>query len=347
MRASPMASNAAALRPPRRWLWLPASLVAAGLVWLAQLLPPPSGDRVRLRLAEILVPAVLAAVALAIAMVVVIAVRARLQDHLPVVQGEEPLLSPPRLPAARRRQPVVALAGLESGAADSIAFNLAVLAAVAGEIEVEGVRRRPRPACVLPAGPFSERLGTRANALAEFLAAHPYRLSPEVVSLATWHPSGCELFALEPGNRGVEYLKLLVPALRRLYDLVLLACDVEDRYLADSAAELSDSFIVVGAAGSSDSAAAADWLDRIWSLGLEQKSGLIVAGKTAGRDPMGDVAARSLYHAELPGEPAVEILDSRGLPWAIDPRLASSRQLELSARQLLPHLFSRSHADAA
>ena len=41
------------------------------------------------------------------------------------------------------------------------------------------------------------------------------------------------------------------------------------------------------------------------------------------------------------------LLDSRGLPWAIDQRLASSRQLELGARQLLPHLFSRSQADAA
>lgn len=347
MRASPMASSSGDLRWPRRWLWLPASLLAAGLVWLAQLLPPPLGDRVRLMLAAILVPAVLAAAALAIGLVVAIAVRARMQHHLPVVQGEEPLLSPPRLPAARRRQPVVALAGLVSGGADSIAFNLAVLAAVAGELEVEGVRRRPRPACILPAGAFSERLDVRSESLTEFLAAHPYQLSPEVVSLATWHPSGCELFALERGNRAVEYLKLLVPALRRQYDLVVIACDVEDRYLADSAAELSDSFIVVGAAGPANSVAAAEWLDRIWSLGLEQKSGLIVAGRTAGREAMGDVAARSLYHAELPGERALEILDSRGLPWAIDQRLASSRQLELSARQLLPHLFSRSQADAA
>ena len=337
-------------RPPVVGLgWLFGVLLAVVLLWLGEMAAPPWGTpslAAPLQAAE--VPAFGLVIGLVIAAGLILTVRARYQDRLPRVSAEEPLLRHSQLPACQSRSPVVGVAGLEPASGVSgLTFNLGILLATAGMLSHEGSKARPRPVCLLSEGSLTSRLGLGANALEDYLGEHPYRVTPELLNLATRHPSGCELFCLRRNGRGPEFLSLLLPQLQRRYDAVVVDCGCGDRNLIDAIAERSDALLLVATPSAGSAEAAGFWAERTWSLALEKKTAVVVNRMRARPLPRSELSAGFLYQAQLPEDSRIGVLEEKALPWALDHRLAAARRLVEIAQQLFPALMKEAVAHAS
>ncbi len=346
-----MAANPSlgASTPRRPWGWLLPGLLAAGTLWLGALLPQPWGAWDRDWLQRLRLPAVAVAALLALAWMAWAAVRARSDDPLPAGRGaEEPLLSPPHVMACRSRSPVLTLAGLEPGSGvSSLAFNLAVALAVQGAVRDENGVRGARPICLLAEGPLSNVLGLSSQPLEQYLREHRHRVDSDLANLPVRHASGCELLCVGVEGTATDHLQLLVDELRRQYDAVLLDGACSERQLVDVAVDLADALLLVGLPSASSVEAAGTWIERVWSLGLEHKTALLLNRVTAWPAPQRELSLAFLYHAQLPEEPGVLAHDGQGLPWCLDDRLSAARRLEEVVRQLFPTLIQGGAAHAA
>src|SRR6202140_5600034 len=77
----------------------------------------------------------------------------------------EPVVPCPTVPECRRKPPVISVHGLDPQAGcTSIAFNLAVEVAAAGMID----GRRPRPICLLRAGPLTSTVGLDSTPFTDY-----------------------------------------------------------------------------------------------------------------------------------------------------------------------------------
>ncbi len=212
--------------------------------------------------------ATLTSAGVAMAMVVValatVAVMTRLPDwHEASATEEEPLLPTPGAPRARGRSPLIGFVDLEPRAgASSIAFNLAVLAAVEGRslAGMDGITRRPRPLCLLSEGQLTEALGLESDPWRVHLDANSGRVVEDLVDLAVRHPSGCELLCVPRGHVARHQLRLLRLALDRQYDLVVVDCSTIDVDLREGAEDTADVLVAVGLASPRSADAAFDML---------------------------------------------------------------------------------------
>ena len=339
--------------PPRfrgwQWGWLLLGLLVAGAIWLGTLLPLPWGAWDRDWLERLQLFAFAAAALLVLSWLVWSALRARSEHPLLAGDGiEEPLLGPSHIMACRSRSPVVTLVGLEPGSGVStLAFNLAVSLAIQGAVPDENDVRGARPVCLLFEGALSQNLGLSAKPLEEYLSQHPYRVDPDLANFPVHHASGCELLCLVPNGLAADQLQLLVAELRHQYDAVLLDGGCGPRLTLDVAVDLSDALLLLGLPSASAVDAAGQWIERVWSLGLEDKTALLINRVAAWPLAPRELSLAFLYQAQLPDEPGVLDYDAQGLPWSIDGRLCAARRLEAIVRQLFPTLVPGAAEHAA
>jgi Mrp family chromosome partitioning ATPase len=274
--------------------------------------------------------------------------RSRLPLAGPGPAAEEPLLTPGSLPAVLGRCPVIGLMGVESGVgATTLAFNLAVATAVEGRLPSTATRSgRPRPICLLTEGALSESLGVSADALTDLLLQNVGRVPDEVVSLAKRHPSGVEMLALAPGKVNVEQLRRLLELLRRHYDAVVIDCPRGDLWLEEIVTQVVDALLIVALPTEKSAGESRRWLDRLWSQRAEQRSAVVVNGRTV-RQPPADVTRGFVHSVHISAEVGVADLDSRGIPWILDLRLAPTRELKAVAGALMPGMFGEMPAHVA
>ena len=225
-------------------------------------------------------------------------------DSSPPEDRVEPLIPRPMLPASRRSRPLLSFHGLEPGAGSStLCFNVGTLLAAEG-IVVDGSRvRRPRPVCLLEAGRLSARLELDPQPLTDYLSRNPVSIGEEILGLAKRHPTGLELLSISEGAVNGQRLRLLLPVLRKHYDVILLDCPSGDRWLTEVAVDLSALVLVVGLSTRRSAAAAAAWADEAWPRGFEGPSA--VSHNRVGPEhqfPEG-LAARSLTPPQLPHAP--------------------------------------------
>ena len=256
----------------------------------------------------------------------------------------EPLIPPPSLPACRRVSPVIAFHALEPRCGSTtLAFNLAVQVAAVGTVAGD---RRPRPICLLTAGQLTTSLGLDPAPLSNYFLSHRASVDESVVDLAVRHPSGCELLCVGPDTLNGQRLRLLIPVLRRAYDLVVLEVPSGDRWLIDVAVETSDVSLLIARPTLKSASAAAAWADRAWERGLEGKLALIV-DQAAATQPMPTSLMSGLLHlAVVPDDPVVATNDLKGFPWVLRFESRARDALARFAQQLLPDLMNQ-EADRA
>ena len=301
----------------------------------------PQVDRV---IALAWLPATIAVVVLAF-----VAAAAAAVFPLPTpVPGEptdtEPLIPPPSLPACRRVSPVIAFHALEPRCGSStLALNLAVQVAAIGTVATE---RRPRPICLLIAGQLTDALGLDPAPLSDYFASHPSSADESVIDLAVRHPSGCELLCFGPDTLNGQRLRLLIPVLRRAYDLVVLEVPGGDRWLTDVAVETSDVSLLITRPTAASASAAAAWTDRAWERGLEGKLAIVINQAAAGQPVPGSLVSGLLHHAVVPADQVVATNDLKGFPWVLRFESRARTALARLAHQLLPDLMKQ-EADRA
>lgn len=310
--------------------------VAAAVVASAALLPP-RWRAVDHRLIEMVrLPPLLALVGLVALGMAAALLRARALRTLPVVGAEEPVVAAPSLPAIMDRAQVVTLFGLTPGCGVStLAFNLAVSLAVHGEARSGDTRQPVRPACLLAEGRLSTALGLKPDRLEEHLARPPWEVKPEVVNLAAAHPSGCALFCLKPRDEPADSVHRLLAELRRQYDAVLVDGAAAGGRLTAVDAWHSDLFLLVGLPARSSVEPAGRWIERVWGMGLENRTALVL-NRVPAWPPPRELLLAFYYLVLLPEEPRVRALDQRGVPWSLDDRLAMAERLADVGRQLFP-----------
>lgn len=247
----------------------------------------------------------------------------------PYASAEEPLLPEPVLPACRRKSPVIALHALEPGSGSStIAFNLAVGATVQGS-------ELRRPVALLRGGELTQRLGLDPGPLGSYLTAHPVSIDDTLVELAQRHVSGCEVLCLGDGDLNGQRLRLMLPVLRRFYDLIVLDCPTDDRWLTDVAVEVSDLTLLVAQPTASSASHAAAWADRAWNRGIEGKTALWLNRVDAHRR-LSDSALQEFRHQlRMPQDRVVEEADRQGLPWVLRWESAARPVVEGALTQLV------------
>src|SRR6202011_4053388 len=131
----------------------------------------------------------------------------------------------PVLPASHRSRPLVSFHAMEPGAGSStLCFNLGTLLAAEGIVDDGSEIRRPRPVCLLGAGPLSSRLELDPQPLTDYLTRNPVSIGEEILGLAMRHPAGLELLSISEGAINGQRLRLLLPILRKHYDVILLDC---------------------------------------------------------------------------------------------------------------------------
>src|SRR5260370_3940970 len=190
----------------------------------------------------------------------------------------EAVVPSPTIPECRRKPPVISVHGLESQAGcTSIAFNLAVEVAAAGMTN----GRRPRPICLLRAGPLTSTVGLDPKPFTDFCRSHIATVRAQVSAFAERHPSGCEVLCVADGVLDGHRLRLLISVLRRFYDLVVIDCPPGDRWLTDSAFDASEVSLLVGLPSQQSATAAVPWSDMSWRYGLDARFGLLVNRVTA------------------------------------------------------------------
>ncbi len=322
-----------------------ALVVALGL-GLAASLENPLRPQVQMLLTATWLPAVAVVavlIVLAVAVYQTVGQIAGVAGHRP-----EPLLPEPALPVCRRPRPVVTFFAVEPGVgATTICFNLGVLLATEGLVREGDVTRRPRPVCLVEAGPLCDRLGLDPAPLAGYLARNPVSIADELISLAVRHRSGCELLCLSEGALNGQRLKLMVPILRRYYEVILLDCPAGDRWLAEVAVDLSELVLPVTIPSSRSASSGAVWAEEAWRRGWEGKTAVVVNRiEHAARVPDGLVSG-FLHQLHLPEDPLAAASDLHGLPWVLAFGSVAGRELARAAHDAFPQLLAGGERVAA
>jgi hypothetical protein len=297
--------------------------------------------------ASLLAVLTLASIAVIAAMLILalaaVAVMTRLPDwHETSATEEEPLVPPPAAPRTRGRSPLIGFVDLEpSAGASSLAFNLAVLAAVEGRSPTGtyGMTRRPRPLCLLSEGQLTEALRLESDPWRVHLDANSGRVVEDLVDLAVRHPSGCELLCVPRGHVARHQLRLLRLALDRHYDLVVLDCSTIDADLREGAEDTADVLVAVGLASPRSADAAFDMLSETCRRGRLATTVLLL-NQIRERDSLLDELPSFDNVAVLPQEHIVAEANSRGLPWSLMASCASGRVLRELGARLLPDLLT-------
>jgi hypothetical protein len=332
---------------PLPWRGTAFGVLATFAIWLAELLPEPWSTLTRQLLHTIARPSGGLVLVLSIAWVVMVAVRARTAE--PASDGaldEEPLLAPPNVVACRSSAPIVLAVGLEpSAGVSTLTFNLAVALAVFGRGQDQSEPRSARPACVLTEGALTDALHLSPIPLDDYMDQHRFAITPGVVNLAVRHASGAELYCLKYDGVAIEHLLPLVSELRRWYDAVLVDGWRGHGQLIDVAVDHGDALLLVGLPTSASLQATGPWVERVWGLGLEGKTALVV-NKVMAWPALHPVLKLSfLYHAQLPHDRHVPTNDASGLPWSLDERLPIAAEAATIVRQLFPTLIPGAGSD--
>jgi hypothetical protein len=285
-----------------------------------------------------LLPLSLVAALLLLVAAVTVAVHVSLTPKFSSVTDEEPLLARPRLPIVRRDVPFVVVLGLHAKAgATSLISNLAVVVATEGRIGPEA-GRRPRPVCLLKSRTTGDGVPLDPMRLDHYLLEHPTGTRDDLIELATWHPSGAEFFSTAQRLPHASQLRHMLPMLRRYYDAILFDGSSDDRWLMDAAAELADAVLLVGQPSAARNGLVGQWSERIWGLGFEGKT-ILVLNRRRATDRSESLRHPFYYTWELSDDPAVRDSERTGTAWGIG-NSSAARQLRIGARALLPTLFA-------
>jgi MinD-like ATPase involved in chromosome partitioning or flagellar assembly len=248
----------------------------------------------------------------------------------------EPLLPRPVLPPSRRREPVVSFHRLEpSAGASTLCFNIGALLAAEGTVDDDAGVRRPRPICLLEAGRLTARLALDPQPLADYLSRNPVSIGEEILSLAKRHPTGMELLSVSEGAINGQRLRLLVPILRKHYDVILLDCPSGDRWLTEVAVDLSELVLVVGLPTRRSAAAAAAWADEAWRRGFEGRSAVVVNRVEPDEEVPEALVNGFLHQTQVPEDPSVTAADAHALPWSLAFNSLGARHLREVALEAL------------
>ena len=304
-----------------------------------------SSDRVPLLndlLASSWVPAVILSVLLVGAAVGIALVLPRSRPTSGELTGPEPVIARPTIPEVRRKPAIISIHGLEAQAGcTSLAFNLAVELAAAGLVD----GRRPRPICVVRAGPLSSTVGLDPKPFTDYCRSHMAAVGDEVIELAERHPSGCEVLCVADGVLDGHRLRLLSSVLRRFYDLVVLDCPPGDRWLTDSAFDASEVSLLVGLPSDESAKAVLPWSDSSWRYGLDARFGLIV-NRVSARTSIPELLPAAFANLALIPEDAVAG-NALELPWVLRPESRAGRAIAELAARLVPDVAAKESSHAA
>ena len=256
--------------------------------------------------------------------------------------GPEPVIARPTIPEVRRKPAIISIHGLEAQAGcTSLAFNLAVELAAAGLVD----GRRPRPICVLRAGPLSTTVGLDPKPFTDYCRSHMAAVGDEVIELAERHPSGCEVLCVADGVLDGHRLRLLSSVLRRFYDVVILDCPPGDRWLTDSAFDASEVSLLVGLPSDESAKAVLPWSDSSWRYGLDARFGLIV-NRVSARTSIPELLPAAFANLALIPEDAVAG-NALELPWVLRPESRAGRAITELAARLVPDVAAKESSHAA
>jgi hypothetical protein len=256
--------------------------------------------------------------------------------------GPEPVIARPTTPEVRRKPAIISIHGLEAQAGcTSLAFNLAVELAAAGLVD----GRRPRPICVVRAGPLSSTVGLDPKPFTDYCRSHMAAVGDEVIELAERHPSGCEVLCVADGVLDGHRLRLLSSVLRRFYDVVVLDCPPGDRWLTDSAFDASEVSLLVGLPSDESAKAVLPWSDSSWRYGLDARFGLIV-NRVSARTSIPELLPAAFANLALIPEDAAAG-NALELPWVLRPESRAGRAITGLAARLVPDLAAKESSHAA
>jgi len=256
--------------------------------------------------------------------------------------GPEPVIARPTIPEVRRKPAIISIHGLEAQAGcTSLAFNLAVELAAAGLVD----GRRPRPICVVRAGPLSSTVGLDPKPFTDYCRSHMAAVGDEVIDLAERHPSGCEVLCVADGVLDGHRLRLLSSVLRRFYDVVVLDCPPGDRWLTDSAFDASEVSLLVGLPTDESAKAVLPWSDSSWRYGLDARFGLIVNRVSASTSIPELLTAAFANLALIPEDAAAG--NALELPWVLRPESQAGRAITELAARLVPDVAAKESSHAA
>ena len=254
----------------------------------------------------------------------------------------EPVVPSPSVPECRRKPPVISIHGLESQAGcTSIAFNLAVEVAAAGMTD----GRRPRPICLLRAGPLTSTVGLDPKPFTDYCRSHMATVGDQVIEFAERHPSGCEVLCVADGVLDGHRLRLLISVLRRFYDLVVIDCPPGDRWLTDSAFDASEVSLLVGLPSQQSATAAVPWSDMSWRYGLDARFGLLI-NRVGAKSTIPLLLPAAFANRALIPEDAVTS-NPMELPWVLRPDSRAGQALSELAAMLVPDLAAKEEIRAA
>jgi len=304
-----------------------------------------SADRVPVLndlLASFWVPAVILSVLLVGAAVGIALALPRSKPPSGESTGPEPVIARPTIPEVRRKPAIISIHGLEAQAGcTSLAFNLAVELAAAGLVD----GRRPRPICVVRAGPLSSTVGLDPKPFTAYCRSHMAAVGDEVIELAERHPSGCEVLCVADGVLDGHRLRLLSSVLRRFYDVVVLDCPPGDRWLTDSAFDASEVSLLVGLPSDESAKAVLPWSDSSWRYGLDARFGLIV-NRVSARTSIPELLPAAFANLALIPEDAVAG-NALELPWVLRPESRAGRAIAELAARLVPDVAAKDSSHAA
>src|ERR1700687_5864383 len=259
----------------------------------------------------------------------------------------EPTVSEPVIPRAttpqvRRKPAIISVHGLQAQAGcTSMAFNFAVELAGAGLVD----GRRPRPICVVRAGPLSTAVGLDPQPFTDYCRSHMAAVGDEVIELAERHPSGCEVLCVADGVLDGHRLRLVASVLRRFYDVVVLDCPPGDRWLTDSAFDASEVSLLVGLPSDESAKAVLPWSDSSWRYGLDARFGLIV-NRVSARTSIPELLPAAFANLALIPEDAVAGT-ALELPWVLRPESRAGRAIAELAARLVPDVAAKDSSHAA
>jgi len=252
------------------------------------------------------------------------------------------VIARPTIPEVRRKPAIISIHGLEAQAGcTSLAFNLAVELAAAGLVD----GRRPRPICVVRAGPLSSTVGLDPKPFTDYCRSHMAAVGDEVIELAERHPSGCEVLCVADGVLDGHRLRLLSSVLRRFYDVVVLDCPPGDRWLTDSAFDASEVSLLVGLPSDESAKAVLPWSDSSWRYGLDARFGLIV-NRVSARTSIPELLPAAFANLALIPEDAVAG-NALELPWVLRPESRAGRAIAELAARLVPDVAAKESSHAA
>ncbi len=256
----------------------------------------------------------------------------------------EPLLPEPSVPAIAKLPAVISLRALEPLAGSTtLAFNLGVRAAASGAVH----GRRPRPICLLQAGDLTTALGLTPEPLASYVAGRPVSVEDDIVDVVVRHPSGCELLCIGRDTLDGHWLRMLVPRLRKFYDLIVIDCPTDDRWLRHVAVDVSDVVLLVGLPTLASAKAAADEADAAWELRSSHRFVEVTNREKAGPGARDGLWSGLSQRAAIPNDPLVAESDRQGLPWSLTFESHAARAAAELLERLLPSLIGREVTSAA